>query len=743
MVWRAVAVRGRPQDGVCCGVAWPPSLWGVVRWCAAPLIVGHAVVVCGPPHGRACCIGAWPPLLWGVLCWCWCLCSLSAVFFWPVVPLPGGLGRAGLWSACGAPPLCPWRDGRAGLPSASGAPLRVVVSRLSSPCRSFSLVRPPPSCLCAVAGRVLAIVLALLCFPPPSRGCRRRAAVLPLSSPCLLVAAVGRPLPPFRLVRVLWVFCCSFSCARALLCPCCGPFQCSAAVLVFCFPGPPAPARSGSVAVLLLVFLCARSAVFAPPFRCSCVPAAPLHSWFLLRGCWRPAACFSLCALCLVCWRWLLCPPIAPSPPLLPQFVLNGCFCPAPLCSFCLLAAARSFVVGFRLVLPPPPPRPPRAWFCVAGVVASVAWCFAVLPAVLWGPVPCGAVSFCPSCLVRCRPVLFSVAVCCMVSFGAVWRRGVWRGAVRVALPCCSLFCCSLRPGVLWRCGVLFTLCLAVPSWSAFLCAVLCLLALCCAALRPAAPCREVLLRTVLAAWCCAAFSRAVACCFVLCRALECCVLCCVLCCAILCCCVLWCALGCGAWVRCAVLFALCLVCFVWVCVSVCCPVMCVLVLCCAVLRCVLLFRAVLCCCALCSVRGAVLLFLALFGAALCCALFSGVVRCCGVLCRLVRRFAVLPCAVCAVLCVFCRCAVVCAVFAAVRRAAGALWCPAVCAVTSVRFQKLKTCFQRTPAVPCAPCPPRPQQNHTLKKAACFNYLFSGLACTPGCVVELLRCVPG
>ena len=36
---------------------------------------------------------------------------------------------------------------------------------------------------------------------------------------------------------------------------------------------------------------------------------------------------------------------------------------------------------------------------------------------------------------------------------------------------------------------------------------------------------------------------------------------------------------------------------------------------------------------------------------------------CCGVLCHLVRRFAVLPCAVCAVLCVFCHCVVVCGVF--------------------------------------------------------------------------------
>ena len=53
----------------------------------------------------------------------------------------------------------------------------------------------------------------------------------------------------------------------------------------------------------------------------------------------------------------------------------------------------------------------------------------------------------------------------------------------------------------------------------------------------------------------------------------------------------------------------------------------------------------------------------------------SGVVPRCGVLCRSVRCFAVLPLAVRAALCVFCRCVVVCAVFAAVRCAASALWC--------------------------------------------------------------------
>ena len=103
-----------------------------------------------------------------------------------------------------------------------------------------------------------------------------------------------------------------------------------------------------------------------------------------------------------------------------------------------------------------------------------------------------------------------------------------------------------------------------------------------------------------------------------------------------------------------------------------------------------MLSRAVQCCCALCCLRGAVLFLLAPSIAVACCALSSGVMPCCGVRCHLVGRFAVLPCAVCAVLCVFCRCVVVCAVFCCCPCAAGALWCRAVCAVTSLHFQKQK-----------------------------------------------------
>ena len=72
--------------GWCCAGAWPPSKWGLLRWCVAPPMVGPAVVVraprplwgvlcrcvappevgpavlaCSPPHGRPRCFAPWPP----------------------------------------------------------------------------------------------------------------------------------------------------------------------------------------------------------------------------------------------------------------------------------------------------------------------------------------------------------------------------------------------------------------------------------------------------------------------------------------------------------------------------------------------------------------------------------------------------------------------------------------------------------------------------------------------------------
>ena len=98
----------------CCAGAWPPSWWGLLRWCLAPPMVGRVVLVrapcplwgvlcrcvappkvgravlaCGRPHGPPCCFAAWPPSWWGVLCrcraplWlgvlCWCLSAVVVV----------------------------------------------------------------------------------------------------------------------------------------------------------------------------------------------------------------------------------------------------------------------------------------------------------------------------------------------------------------------------------------------------------------------------------------------------------------------------------------------------------------------------------------------------------------------------------------------------------------------------------------------------------------------------------------
>ena len=102
---------------VCCGGVWPPSWWGVVWWCVAPLMVGLCYVVlclgalrcvvlccgalCGlvvvrrPPHGGAYCVGVWPPVRWGVLCW-GAVCCVVWGGVWPLM-----VGLAAM--VCGSP----------------------------------------------------------------------------------------------------------------------------------------------------------------------------------------------------------------------------------------------------------------------------------------------------------------------------------------------------------------------------------------------------------------------------------------------------------------------------------------------------------------------------------------------------------------------------------------------------------------------------------------------------------------
>ena len=142
------------------------------------------------------------------------------------------------------------------------------------------LVRPPLSFVRAVPGRLLAVFPELLYPPPPPRvvlsprrcsspllsvlaGCccllsppptwfrfgvvllvlPRVCSALPLraSSRCSSAVAAPPP-PPLWLVWVLWVFCCSFLRARALICPFCSPFCCSSAFRASC--PPPGSGRS-------------------------------------------------------------------------------------------------------------------------------------------------------------------------------------------------------------------------------------------------------------------------------------------------------------------------------------------------------------------------------------------------------------------------------------------------------------------------------------------------------------------
>ena len=538
-------VCGPPHGGACCGGAWPPSWLGIVCWCVAPLTVGRAVVVHGPPHGGAC------PVVAGV-----CVCGRRFAFGWLCPCLAGSCGPASradavchsllLFRGCCRP--------------AARFPLFAlrfpVTARLLAGCWRLSPLScaPPPLRLCC-EGVVVAPLffflplgacwLLLLATPHAPAGLVQVLWVFCCSVPRarstlpLLRALAGFPggssfllppsPPPLRLVPVSWVSCCWFTRAHALLCPWCALLWCSPAVSV---PPPPRSAclwflgcRAAHFPVRALCF------AFAAPFRCFCVPASPLPSWFLLRGRLRPAALLSLCAPRLVCRRWLL-----RTHPLLPWFVLRGCFYPAPLRVFRLLAAARTFAVCFRLVPPPPPPAPRLALASVSrpsspvwlgalpcclrffAVPCRVAPCFFVLR--VW----CGATLCCyePPCAAWCLPVLCGAAVCGLLCCGAVFSAvpfgpmscGVaaccsrcvllchlelpfsalccvpWRCAAPLcvsllrAVHCCCALCCR-RGAVLLFCPICgAALCCAVPSGAvccAVRCAMLCSAAVCCA----------------------------------------------------------------------------------------------------------------------------------------------------------------------------------------------------------------------------------------------------------------------
>ena len=685
LVGRAALGCGPLPGGACCVGACPPSCWGVLCWCppAAVVVFGLGcrrlfsglwlwlccwlgrgwccAGACPPPPPR---VGAWPPPWWGVLfqrvrflvrgvvagwmlgLFCWCAVVSAAVR--PALSVvahlwcsPGQDGQAGLPSACGAPPLCPGRVGRAGLPSACGAPLLVFVSRVSSPCCSWSFAC---SCLCG-SWPCAGVCRRLLLCPPP-----HPALLLVVSRPPPLLLGVPRPpavVPPPR----------GYALPGWLSPPPCLPLLplCPPPPPGSCFPGVLAPAArfplspcfclvfSVSLALALVwlgFFFPPRLALVPPPHPppppggCSWWSAVPRVLFggaavrcgllceargVLLRRAVLLCGCLAVWCARLLC-RW-------PSPvgvghalsvgvarcSALPccfarRFVVCGavvrcrvlrCF---PCCSvvswlfsLCLLGFAHLRVCA-AWCCPPPPP-----WFVCR------AFCRFVLPR-------CAGL-FCP---LWCR-----VVACCVVLFG-----------VRRAVSCCA-------PRVAW-CGA------AVPRAAAS-CCVLCRARWCCAVLSCVAPFAGVLRPGAL---CCAVPLCAVVGCFVPSGVRWRCAVGCVLCCAVVCCCVLCCAFRRGVWLRCAVLSSLWLAvsfwsrcpvlcCASWCCVGPCRIVLCCVVLCCVVVRCAVRWGAaswcsVLCCPTVCC-RG---LLCAVWCQLALCGWLRVVLRCCLLRCAVLRLWA-------------------------------------------------------------------------------------------------------
>ena len=439
---------------------------------------------------------------------------------------------------------------------------------------------------------------------------------------------------------------------------------------------------------------------------------------------------------CFFAVRCRLSPPGAPPPPL-PPSAFGGCRCPAaclfslPLCFSCFfpfLLLPR--VLALRRQFSPPAPPPPGLRF--AGVVAlprvfpcslSPLWlvhgCWPLVGGrccLLPPPPPLVCVSrvsspCCSSFLVLsgrfcfCAPLGRSLAVlaacfpppppvvcvsCLLLSGGAALCRSEWCFAV----PCCSILRCGICgvacPVVVCRflscseCCVVphCVVCMVPRCFSSCGCALLsgvqCSVALCGVVVRRDFCCGAASCCCVLCVLCCAVPPCAVVSCCVLCGVLWRCV-------------EMWHVTSCGvALYSVAVCGWLCasLCCAVLFCAAVCCAVC--LVVCCFALDCVtvcfavplgaVLRRVASRCCVRCSA-------VELFGFAWCyaalsraawalrgCAVPSGVVQCRGAVCYWMRCFAFSLCAVCAVLCVFCRGVLVC----------GVVCCWALCCVCPV-----------------------------------------------------------
>ena len=357
---------------------------------------------------------------------------------------------------------------------------------------------------------------------------------------------------------------------------------------------------------------------FSPFFFCYFLlpPPSPLGVCFfgsglLVAGLSLFSCCFGVFCLVFGCSLAVAAPSCCPPPPL---EVCRGCHPRAArfsVSSLCFLVP--SCLLGSRRLSLPPPIR-----WCVRCALSC--W---VLP--------------------RCAGLLFGVSRCCVAAFCAVEGCGalcgvLWGGFLSV-LPCCAMLLlaavCFTASLVVFP-AALFALWLAVSSWSALPCAVLCPWLPCCVVLLRVVPRGTVLLcagffRLALcgAAACCVAplgfvlrpgllFFRAL--CFVVFLCSVCFVMLLVRCCALCCGCpgVSCCAFSvlsalCGAALRCAGALASC--CLIGLC-CLCCPVPWRVAVCCdfsfwcSVLQ---------CCAALCVVCCA----------AACYALFCCVLSCC------------------------------------------------------------------------------------------------------------------
>ena len=544
MVGRPVLVLGPPHGGACCAGFWPPSWWAVLWWCLAFLMVGQFVSVPGlPPVGAGCV--AWPPSSCGVLWWCVTRrMVVRAVLVGG--PSPGGACFDGPWPPAWCGVLC-WCAASLLLervvsvrgPPAPWGPWWWCVACLMVERAAFVRLS-----VFVVVGLVAVALVSLLrrSGGPASRAraVRHPFVLAGMDGPAYRERAVGHPVLLFRGCRCsaarFPLFALRFLVSARLLAGCLrlSPLSCTPPPLGSCLAGVvvSSPFFPSPLLGCWLLLLAARRRLPPPA-----VPplALPRAGWFLFRGCLRPAGrfparpvCSALAARLFGVARWFR---LLSAPPLV--VCVARCWRPLPVfpyvLSACLPLRSLLFVGGRRrwLLRPPPPSSSPGLCFVGVATLPLVVLCarsaFSLLPVplpfvaawccpppppghvlasvsrvsspvllgglrccvryVVWCTVPCCTLSCCPSCVVWCRLVLFCAAVCCVMSLGAVWCRGVWRGALCVAVPCCGIFCCAFGRGVLLHCGVLFVLCLAVPSPSAFLCAVLCLLALCCAPL--------------------------------------------------------------------------------------------------------------------------------------------------------------------------------------------------------------------------------------------------------------------